>query len=336
MTLNSRRWSVAGASGEVNEEETALPPAKYNIVAYDYGMKRNILRRLRQNRFRVRVVPAGTTAEEVLALKPDGIFLSPGPGDPAALDYVHRSVRGLIGQKPIFGICLGHQMLSHAFGGRTFKLKFGHHGGNQPVKDLRTGRVDITAQNHGFAVDMRFPAGGVGGDAHQPQRQHGGGIAAPFAADLQRAVPSRGRARPARRAALFPAVREADRCVTVGSAALQRSDTGDAEAGGGEAEEEKRGAGRLFPFSPALYLRPLLLRPLCPQCLCVEVPRRRPNRVPPSPDQPTDPLVRIDAQRTARPRREIRRLAHQRVPEPGPRHLRARRHQQHRQHRQIR
>ena len=151
--LNSRRWSVAGASGEVNEEETTLPPARYNIVAYDYGMKRNILRRLRQNGFRVRVVPAGTTAEEVLALDPDGVFLSPGPGDPAALDYVHRSVRGLIGQKPIFGICLGHQMLSHAFGGRTFKLKFGHHGGNQPVKDLRTGRVDITAQNHGFAVD---------------------------------------------------------------------------------------------------------------------------------------------------------------------------------------
>ena len=151
--LNSRRWSVAGASGEVNEDETALPPAKYHIVAYDYGMKRNILRRLRQNGFRVRVVPAGTTAEEVLALDPDGVFLSPGPGDPAALDYVHRSVRGLIGQKPIFGICLGHQMLSHAFGGRTFKLKFGHHGGNQPVKDLRTGRVDITAQNHGFAVD---------------------------------------------------------------------------------------------------------------------------------------------------------------------------------------
>ena len=150
--LNSRRWSVAGASGE-GSEETALPPARYNIVAYDYGMKRNILRRLRQNGFRVHVVPAGTTAEEVLALNPDGVFLSPGPGDPAALDYVHRSVRGLIGQKPIFGICLGHQMLSHAFGGRTFKLKFGHHGGNQPVKDLRTGRVDITAQNHGFAVD---------------------------------------------------------------------------------------------------------------------------------------------------------------------------------------
>ncbi len=151
---NSRRWSVAGATGSVDEEETALPPAKYHIVAYDYGMKRNILRRLRQNGFRVRVVPAGTMAEEVIALNPDGVFLSPGPGDPSALDYVHRSVRGLIGKKPIFGICLGHQMLSHAFGGRTFKLKFGHHGGNQPVKDLRTSRVDITAQNHGFAVDM--------------------------------------------------------------------------------------------------------------------------------------------------------------------------------------
>jgi carbamoyl-phosphate synthase small subunit len=130
-----------------------LPPAKYNIVAYDFGIKYNILRRLRQEGFNCQVVNARTTAEEVMALKPDGIFLSNGPGDPAALDYVHREVRKLTGKKPIFAICLGHQMLGHAFGGKTYKLKFGHRGGNQPVKDLRNGRVAITSQNHGFAVD---------------------------------------------------------------------------------------------------------------------------------------------------------------------------------------
>jgi carbamoyl-phosphate synthase small subunit len=116
-------------------------------------MKLNILRRLRQEGFKVRVVPAGTSAEDVLALKPDGVFLSNGPGDPAALAYVHANIRALMGRTPIFGICLGHQMLAYAFGGKTFKLKFGHRGGNQPVKDLRTGKVTITSQNHGFAVD---------------------------------------------------------------------------------------------------------------------------------------------------------------------------------------
>ncbi len=150
---DSRRWAVAGTSGQVDEAAVALPPVKYRIVAFDYGLKRNILRRLRQHGFKVRVVPASTSAADVLAHDPDGIFLSPGPGDPSALDYVHRSVRDLVGKKPIFGICLGHQMLAHAFGGRTTKLKFGHHGGNQPVQDVKTGRVDITAQNHGFAVE---------------------------------------------------------------------------------------------------------------------------------------------------------------------------------------
>jgi carbamoyl-phosphate synthase small subunit len=101
----------------------------------------------------VTVVPAATSAAEVLALNPDGVFLSNGPGDPAALGYAHEAMRGLIGKKPIFGICLGHQVLGFAFGGRTFKLKFGHRGGNQPVKDLATGKVAITSQNHGFAVD---------------------------------------------------------------------------------------------------------------------------------------------------------------------------------------
>jgi carbamoyl-phosphate synthase small subunit len=116
-------------------------------------MKENILRRLRQQGFGVTVVPATTSADEVLLLNPDGVFLSNGPGDPAALDYAHQSVRGLMGKKPIFGICLGHQVLGYAFGGKTFKLKFGHRGGNQPVKDLRSRKVAITSQNHGFAVD---------------------------------------------------------------------------------------------------------------------------------------------------------------------------------------
>jgi carbamoyl-phosphate synthase small subunit len=143
----SAPWATA-SSGKVN-----LPPIRHRIVAYDYGIKENILRRLRQNGFGVTVVPAATTAEETLRLKPEGVFLSNGPGDPSVLDYAHESVRGLMGKTPIFGICLGHQILGYAFGGRTFKLKFGHRGGNQPVKDLKTGKVAITSQNHGFAVD---------------------------------------------------------------------------------------------------------------------------------------------------------------------------------------
>ncbi len=131
-----------------------LRPADIPIVAFDFGMKYNILRRLRQQGFAVQVLPATATAKEALAYKPAGIFLSNGPGDPSALGYAVRTVQELTQTGiPIFGICLGHQILGQALGGKTFKLKFGHRGGNQPVKDLETGKVEITAQNHGFAVD---------------------------------------------------------------------------------------------------------------------------------------------------------------------------------------
>jgi carbamoyl-phosphate synthase small subunit len=156
----SRKWTLIqgkrapGAPPLTGEDYYApLPPVKHRIVAFDFGLKTNILRRLRQHGFGVRVVPATTSADEALAGNPDGIFLSNGPGDPAVIDYAHKTVRGLIGKKPIFGICLGHQILGYALGGRTYKLKFGHRGGNQPVKDLTTGRISITSQNHGFAVD---------------------------------------------------------------------------------------------------------------------------------------------------------------------------------------
>ena len=126
-----------------------------SVVAYDYGIKHNILRCLTRRGCRVQVVPAGTPAEAVLEVEPDGVFLSNGPGDPAALPAIVERVRRLIGVKPIMGICLGHQILALASGAETVKLKFGHHGGNQPIRDMQTERVLITAENHGFAVDRR-------------------------------------------------------------------------------------------------------------------------------------------------------------------------------------
>ena len=131
----------------------ALAGAAKHVVAIDYGLKWNIARHLASAGYRVTVLPGNATAQEVLALEPDGVFLSNGPGDPEPLEYAINTVRDLIGQVPLFGICLGHQLLALASGAKTFKLKFGHRGANQPVMDLATGKVEITSQNHGFAVD---------------------------------------------------------------------------------------------------------------------------------------------------------------------------------------
>ncbi len=131
----------------------AAEQTKYHVVAFDFGIKHNILRSLVHRGCKVTVVPALTSAEDVLALKPDGVFLSNGPGDPEPLGGPIGNIRKLVGRVPIFGICLGHQVLGLAVGGKTFKLKFGHHGVNHPVRNERTGKVEITSQNHGFAVD---------------------------------------------------------------------------------------------------------------------------------------------------------------------------------------
>jgi len=146
-------WQLGGYRS-AEECAAACDGKPLRVVAYDYGIKYNILRSLVGVGCRVRVVPASTPAAEVLALRPDGVFLSNGPGDPDAVRGAPGTVAALLGNVPVFGICLGHQILGLALGGTTYKLKFGHHGGNQPVQDLTTGKVEITAQNHGFAVDV--------------------------------------------------------------------------------------------------------------------------------------------------------------------------------------
>ena len=146
---------------DIDKTAFALEPAArkttngrtWNVVVLDYGVKHNILRRLASYGCTLTVVPSSTSAEEILGMNPDGIFLSNGPGDPAAVGYAIRNIRKLLGKKPIFGICLGHQLLALALGGKTYKLKFGHRGANHPVKNLRTQSIEITSQNHGFAVD---------------------------------------------------------------------------------------------------------------------------------------------------------------------------------------
>ncbi len=139
---------------DVLADKQRLDEPKYNVVAYDFGIKQNILRLLRSYGCSVKVVPAKTPAKDVLAMNPDGVFLSNGPGDPAPVQYAVESIRELLGKVPLFGICLGHQLLGLALGGTTYKLKFGHRGANQPTQNLRTSAIEITSQNHGFCVDM--------------------------------------------------------------------------------------------------------------------------------------------------------------------------------------
>jgi len=145
---------VLGASCERPYGWPSLEEARFHVVALDFGIKFNIVRCLAERGCRVTVVPARTSAEEIRGLKPDGVLLSNGPGDPEPITYAVETIRTLVGRVPLFGICLGQQLLGLALGGRTYKLKFGHRGANHPVKNLRTGRVEITTQNHGFCVDM--------------------------------------------------------------------------------------------------------------------------------------------------------------------------------------
>jgi len=163
---NKRVWKWQPADAEVqsyeNKNSSLVPhPSSFRIVVYDFGVKFNILRNLSDAGFAVTVVPAQTPAEAVLEMNPDGIILSNGPGDPETVTYAIENTKKLMGRKPVFGICLGHQILGLAMGGRTYKLKFGHHGGNHPVKDLLTGRVEITSQNHNYCVDIKSLHGQV-------------------------------------------------------------------------------------------------------------------------------------------------------------------------------
>jgi carbamoyl-phosphate synthase small subunit len=157
--VTTREMYEWDASEPKNESGDALLPVGseagelMHVVAYDFGIKQNILRMLTRENCRVTVVPAKTSAADVLAMKPDGVFFSNGPGDPEPLEYAVANVRELQGKTPLFGICLGHQVFGIALGGKTYKLKFGHHGGNHPIKNLQTGKVEITAQNHNYNVD---------------------------------------------------------------------------------------------------------------------------------------------------------------------------------------
>jgi carbamoyl-phosphate synthase small subunit len=165
-TKEAYAWDASEPKNQTGDtllpgRDIATDGEQLHVVAYDFGIKQNILRMLTREGCRVTVVPARTTAEEALALEPDGVFFSNGPGDPEPLDYAVETVQKLQGKKPIFGICLGHQIFGLALGGKTYKLKFGHHGGNHPIMNHQTGKVEITAQNHNFNVDPESLPGDV-------------------------------------------------------------------------------------------------------------------------------------------------------------------------------
>jgi carbamoyl-phosphate synthase small subunit len=159
-TKQAYTWDESEARNQTGDKllpgaDEAAAATQMHVVAYDFGIKQNILRMLARENCRVTVVPAKTSAADVLAMQPDGVFFSNGPGDPEPLEYAIENVRALQGKTPMFGICLGHQIFGLALGGKTYKLKFGHHGGNHPIKNLETGKVEITAQNHNFNVDPK-------------------------------------------------------------------------------------------------------------------------------------------------------------------------------------
>jgi len=159
-TKNAYTWDANEIRNQTGDKllpvaDADAAAAQMHVVAYDFGIKQNILRMLARENCRVTVVPAKTSAADVLAMQPDGVFFSNGPGDPEPLEYAIENVRALQGKTPMFGICLGHQIFGLALGGKTYKLKFGHHGGNHPIKNLETGKVEITAQNHNFNVDPK-------------------------------------------------------------------------------------------------------------------------------------------------------------------------------------
>ena len=203
-TASPYGWDQPLASPPAGTAPDDAPRAR-RILVSDYGLKYNILRMLRSRGCEVVAMPAAASAKDVLDRQPDGVLLSPGPGNPELLDYAVETATGLLGRVPILGICLGNQVLGRAFGGRTFKLKFGHRGANHPVRDLATGRVYITSQNHGFAVDARHPALRSRGQPRQPERRHRGGTQAPLAPSHEHPVPLRSLSRASRqRAGLRP------------------------------------------------------------------------------------------------------------------------------------